>query len=88
MEQRARVIAEQHDCLLIKLQHGIVGMPDRLFIAPHHPMRLIEFKREDEEPSPIQLFWHRQLGRGGHPVMVFDNIEQFRDLIDSLKLRR
>lgn len=78
------MIAEAYDCLLIKLHHGINGMPDRLLVAPHQPMRFIEFKRSGEDPTPIQGFWHRQLGRGGHPVMVFDTIEQFRDLMEEV----
>lgn len=76
------MIAENAGGLLLKLHHGLVGVPDRLLLMPQHPARLAEFKRPGETLTSIQAHWARTLGRMGHPIMVFDSVEDFRRAIE------
>ena len=40
VEQAARLVAERKGCLLVKLHHGVVGLPDRLLLRPGGTCRL------------------------------------------------
>lgn len=55
--------------------------PDRMFLGPGEKVLFIEFKREGEEPTPLQLHLHQQWAKLGHKVWVVDNVQQGKDLI-------
>jgi hypothetical protein len=74
-------VAQDKGCLLIKLQHGVVGMPDRLLVRPHRPDVFIEFKRPGQKPSKIQAHWLGVLRRMGKQAVVVRSGGQFRALL-------
>ena len=70
-------MAEREGCLLIKLQHGVVGMPDRVLVRPMRNDVFIEFKRQGEKPTRIQEYWHGRLRRMGKQVEVVRTLHGF-----------
>jgi hypothetical protein len=74
-------VAHDHGCLLIKLHHGIAGMPDRLLVRPDESDVFIEFKRQGEQPTKIQAYWHSRLRRMGKQVEVVRSAAQFYALL-------
>jgi hypothetical protein len=70
-------VAERHGCLLVKLQHGVVGMPDRVLVRPMTDDVYIEFKRGREQPTKIQAYWHGRLRGMGKRVAVIRSAAQF-----------
>jgi hypothetical protein len=52
---------------------GRRGLPDRLFFFPGGNVILIEFKRPDEKPRRLQVWYHKKLAKVGHVVQTFDN---------------
>lgn len=88
IERRCATIALEHDALLVKVHHGIVGLPDRILFPAHAPARWIEFKRPGEVPSRIQSYWHGRLANCGHPVAVIDNIADFKKMLTVPSDRR
>jgi hypothetical protein len=84
LERRCAEIATDAGCLLLKLHHGLTGIPDRLLLAPDHASALIEFKAQDGSLSPIQAYWQRRLTRLKHPVYVIRSTAEFRALLTSL----
>jgi hypothetical protein len=74
-------VAQDRGCLLIKLQHGVVGMPDRLLVRPHNPDVFIEFKRPGQKLSKIQAHWIGVLNRMGKVTAVVRSGGQFRALL-------
>lgn len=61
-----------------------IGLPDRLVILPFKPMFFVEVKRPGGEPSKLQLAVHRKLRSLGVKVFVADNINRFKDDIQTL----
>ena len=53
---------------------GNNGWPDRLFFIPGGRPFLIEFKREGEEPEPLQAHRHQFLKDLGYDVEVHDDV--------------
>jgi hypothetical protein len=78
-EQLARLIAEREGCLLVKLQHGVVGMPDRLLVRPWAVDVFMEFKRRGEKPTKIQAYWHDRLRKMGKHVVIVRSAAGFRE---------
>jgi hypothetical protein len=74
-------VAERYGCLLVKLQHGVVGMPDRLLVRRWHEDIFIEFKRGREKPSLIQEYWHGRLRKMGKRVEVVRSLYGFKQLL-------
>lgn len=66
----------------IKLQSGVVGMPDRLFLLPRRRCWLVEFKAPTGRLSPRQKLVHETLAEAGHPVDVVQSLVQFKALLD------
>ena len=54
---------------------GSDGWPDRILIGPHGYVMWIEFKREDEDPEPLQEERMEWLREGGHHVGVARSLE-------------
>ncbi len=60
---------------------GCKGVNDRLFFKKKK-LKIVEFKREGEEPKPIQIYIHKRLKKQGFKVHVIDNIEEGKRLFD------
>jgi hypothetical protein len=85
IEGRAREHAEEIGGLLLKIHHGITGMPDRLLILSGMA-HFIEFKRTaKDEPSKIQQFWHRELAKKAIHTFVLFTYADFVDLCRRLR---
>jgi len=67
---------------------GRNGYPDRLVFLPGGEIFLIEFKRVDEDPEPLQIYIHEELEKLEHVVWVTDNLEEakqvFREHIEAI----
>lgn len=74
-------IASAEGCANLKMDRVKRGWPDRVFLLPTGGTMLIEFKRPGENPRPQQDHQHDLLKEIGHPVLVIDSVEQFRDLL-------
>jgi hypothetical protein len=77
VEQAARLVAERHRCLLAKLQHGIVGFPDRILLRPGGTCCFVEFKRPGQRPTKIQAYWLGRLNWLGFRAVVVHNLAEF-----------
>lgn len=60
-----------------------VGVPDRMFIAPHQRAFWIEFKREGGKPTPVQIRECRKLRDCGFEVYLVDSVEEGKLVIDD-----
>lgn len=67
--------------ILLKLHHGIVGMPDRLLICPDAPDIFIEFKRGNAQLERIQKHWCGMLMEMGKRVEIVRTVKQFERLL-------
>lgn len=76
-------MAEHEGCLLVKLHHGVAGMPDRLLLRPWRKDVFVEFKRPGEKPTKIQAYWHDTLRKMGKQVEVTTTLYGFRKLLTS-----
>jgi hypothetical protein len=74
-------VAEREGCLLVKLQHATVGLPDRLLLRPSGTVAFVEFKRGREQPTKIQAYWHERLRRMGFEVAVVRSLYAFRKVL-------
>jgi hypothetical protein len=70
-------VAERRGCLLIKLAHGTVGIPDRLLLRPNGTAAFIEFKRPGERPKKIQKYWLEKLNWLGFRAVVVRTMAEF-----------
>jgi hypothetical protein len=62
-----------------------VGVPDRLFVAPHQQAFWIEFKREGGKPTAMQEREMRRLRHCGFDVYLVDSVEHGMMVIDKHK---
>lgn len=63
--------------------------PDRMFLGPYRTVLFIEFKREGEEPTPLQRHLHKRWWRMfQHKVHVCDDVVQGKKLIDEFYRKR
>lgn len=62
--------------MLIRKMNGMGSRswPDRMFLFQGRVL-FIEFKREGEEPTPLQKKMHEELAAQGFDVRVVDNVE-------------
>lgn len=75
-ENRAVRWAVERGIPAIKLNlQGNRGWPDRLFLFPYNRMFFIEFKRQGEEPTPLQVNRHKFLKKWGYDVEVHESAE-------------
>jgi hypothetical protein len=81
----------QYGCLLLKLHHSVVGLPDRILLGPGAFVVLIELKRRGKTPSKIQGYFLDTLTSMGFDARKIDTLAEFRLLLtastDSGKLR-
>lgn len=60
-----------------------VGVPDRMFVAPHQRVFWIEFKREGGKLTPFQEREFDKLAGCGFEVYLVDSVEQGKSIIDE-----
>lgn len=60
-----------------------VGVPDRMFVAPHQHVFWIEFKREGGKPTPVQIRECGKLRHCGFDVYLVDSVEDGIAVIDG-----
>lgn len=84
IEQRCRIIAEKHGCILLKIEKR-KGYPDRQLLAPNGRMAFMEFKRPGEKPTAFQAHIHQELRSMNFIVYVVDNYSQFLEALLRLK---
>jgi hypothetical protein len=63
---------------------GRVGWPDYIFLYPIRRVMFIEFKREGKKPRVIQEFIGNKLRAMGFAVLVCDDVEVGKNLINLL----
>lgn len=74
-------MAIKHHCILRKIHHGEVGMPDRELLAPGGIAVQIEFKVPGTGPSKIQSFQQARLRLLGQRVENVRSYAEFRALL-------
>lgn len=67
--------------MLIKLQHSIVGLPDRALLKPGGKTILVEFKRPGEPLKRIQRYWLERLAWMGFRAYRIDSLAEFKKLL-------
>lgn len=68
-ESRLRDHLKEVGIMFVKCKPTIVGFPDRLAIGLG-AMRLVEVKREGEDPDEVQSLVHRDIEKHGVEVVV------------------
>jgi hypothetical protein len=63
--------------LTMKMGPGTeTGIPDTIFWIPHGRPLLIEFKWDELEPEPKQLYWHGVFGDLQYEVQVHNSVQE------------
>lgn len=62
----------------------ITGLPDRLCLLPGGVLFFAELKSTGKKPTKIQLAVHAKLKALGFNIEVIDNLNQLKQLIESL----
>jgi hypothetical protein len=83
LERAACRYAKKRGVRNVKLQGGVVGEPDRLFLLPLGRCWLVEFKAVGGRTSPRQKIVHAEYEAIGHRVSVMNDIVGFRVVLDS-----
>lgn len=63
---------------------GVVGVPDRLILAPDGQVYFVELKAPGKSLSLKQLKMATVLGRLGHKVWVIDSVEKIAGFVEGL----
>lgn len=79
IEAACRKHALAHGVPSFKLQAGVTGDPDRVFLLPGERFWLVEFKALGGRLSPRQIVRHLELARLGHHVSVIYSTAQFKE---------
>lgn len=82
LERSCCLLAKKRGVRSIKLQSGIVGEPDRLFLLPGQRCWLVEFKQPGEPLRPRQKIVHAEYAALGHPVSVMTDRVGFKVVLD------
>lgn len=69
-----------------KLQAGVTGDPDRIFLLPGGAGWLVEFKALGGRLSPRQTVRHLELAAMGHHVTVIYSTEQFKKQLQARRI--
>lgn len=60
-----------------------IGVPDQIFISPVGKIVFIEFKRDGGKATPMQLREHEKLRAHGCTVVVIDNVDDGKRVVDE-----
>lgn len=66
---------------------GHNSWPDRHFFMPRGVSLMVEFKKPEENPTPLQAKLHRRLRKLGHEVYVCKTVEEFARLLKKAGFR-
>ena len=81
-EKSSRLHATKRGVRSVKLQGGIVGEPDRIFLLPGRRCWVVEFKSKDGRIRPRQRIVRGEYDMIGHPISVVRSFKQFKLLLD------
>jgi hypothetical protein len=84
LEAIFRALCRKAGCLVEKLAPTRRGMPDRIVLAPGGRIFLVELKRENEKPTPIQEEWHKRAWIRGVKVVVLTGEDEIRQWASSV----
>jgi hypothetical protein len=87
IEQKCRVLAEQANCKLLKIQ-GNRGWPDRLLLLPWGVAVFIEFKRPSGTPSALQVEILEWLEKKHFKVALINSVQVFQIYLTHLQQSR
>lgn len=62
----------------------IIGIPDRLILAPLGVCVFVELKKPGEKPRKIQEHWRKKIESLGFDVYVIDSFEKIQKLIERV----
>ena len=79
IERACKRIAEGLGYMLLKIERR-KGWPDRILILPGSVV-WIEFKREGELASPLQLWVHKKLQSLNQTVIIVRSVKDFEELL-------
>lgn len=82
---RGMAIGESMGHLAVKFHGGayfLRGFPDVGFLRDG-VIKFVEYKRPGEEPTKIQLAWHRKLRDKGFQVAVIDQAAETRTFLEG-----
>jgi hypothetical protein len=83
LERSCCLLARKRGVRSVKLQSGITGEPDRLFLLPGGRCWLVEFKQRGGRVSPRQKIVHAEYEAIGHRVSVMSDRVGFKVALDS-----
>ena len=63
---------------------GLVGVPDRIILAPGGRAIFVEVKAPGQQPRPIQVKRIAELRDLGFTVLVIDSLDQIQEVFDAL----
>jgi len=63
---------------------GLVGVPDRIVLAPDGTVFFVELKAPGKSLSPRQVKMAAAFGRLGHKVWVIDSCEKVKVFVDEV----
>jgi hypothetical protein len=82
IERSCCLYARKRGVRSVKLQGGIVGEPDRIFLLPGGRCWLVEFKQPGGRVRPRQKLVHAEYEAIGHPVSVMSDRVGFKVVLD------
>lgn len=65
----------------------LTGLPDRLCLLPEGRLFFSEIKTTKQKPKKIQLVIHRKLTALGFRVIVIDNSQTIKELIEEYEMQ-
>ena len=87
IESACVAYAARQGILSYKLQAGVTGVPDRMFLLPGGRAWMVEMKTSTGRLSPRQKWVHGELALAGHPVTIIRSLLEFKEaLTPKLKM--
>jgi hypothetical protein len=85
IEDKVCKYARSKGCLAYKFTSPArAAVPDRLFITPSGFVWFVEFKRTGQDTTPAQKREHRTLEKNNVLVLVIDNVEDGKLMVDQI----
>jgi Holliday junction resolvase len=86
IERKVGLYAQERGWLTMKFTSpGRRSVPDRIYISPRGQVVFIEFKMAGKKPTPLQEREHERLRKLKQIVLVVDNVETGKRIIDFLE---
>lgn len=85
IEKRVCEYAKDRGLLVYKFTSpNRAAVPDRMFVRGDGFIFFVEFKREGVKPTPAQEREHERLRGHNVPVVIVDNVEAGKKVVDDL----